>query len=84
MESADLLGFAGAIFTTGAYFPQVLKSLRTQRVKDFSWAMLGLLFCGLIFWLIYGLAIGNQPLIITNVVSAILVLILILIKIRNG
>ena len=84
MNYVDLLGFAAAIGTTGGFVPQVLKSLRTRRVKDLSWGMLLLFTAGIFLWLVYGVLTSSLPLIAANAVTLALVLVLVGLKSKYG
>jgi MtN3 and saliva related transmembrane protein len=74
------IGLAAAFLTTVATVPQVIRCWRTRHVRDISlWQPL-LLVAGMLLWLWYGLALGDPPLIIGNIVSLILNLTLIYLK----
>ena len=63
------LGLIGAFCTTFAFLPQVVKTWRTRHTADISLTMFLLMTAGEVFWLLYGIAIADPPLIIANVVS---------------
>jgi MtN3 and saliva related transmembrane protein len=74
------IGLAAAFLTTVAAVPQVIRCWRTRHVRDISlWQPL-LLVAGMVLWLWYGLALGDPPLIIGNIVSLALNLALIYLK----
>ena len=74
------IGLVAAFLTTVAAVPQVIRCWRTRHVRDISlWQPL-LLVAGMVFWLWYGLALGDPPLIIGNIVSLTLNLALIYLK----
>jgi len=76
------IGLVAAFLTTVAAAPQVVRCWRTRHVRDISlWQPL-LLVIGMIFWLWYGLKLGDPPLIIGNIVSLALNLTLIYLKIH--
>lgn len=82
LDSATLVGLFGGTLTTIAFFPQVTKTWQTRSVKDFSLSMLVLLTTGVFIWMIYGFMIGSLPLILTNIVTFILSVIILVFKIR--
>ncbi|OGW57117.1 MAG: hypothetical protein A2Y48_09160 [Nitrospirae bacterium RIFCSPLOW2_12_42_9] len=82
MDSTTLIGLFGGTLTTIAFFPQLIKTWKTRSARDFSLWMLILLTIGVLIWGIYGLLIGSFPLILTNTITFILSLIILMFKIR--
>lgn len=78
----EYLGFVAAIFTTAAFLPQVFKTWREKETKDISLVMLIILTVGIILWLIYGLGIGDWPLIFANSITLFFVTILLFLKLK--
>lgn len=70
MNSAliDLVGALAAVLTTTAFFPQAIKTIRTRDTRGLSLTMYTLLLAGVTLWLVYGLSIGNWPLILANAI----------------
>lgn len=64
-----ILGLAAAALTTFAFLPQALKTWRSKSVGDLSLATYGTFLVGIVLWLVYGLLIGDWPIIIANVVA---------------
>ena len=64
----DLVGALAAILTTTAFFPQAIKTIRTRDTSGLSMTMYALLMSGVSLWLLYGLIIGNWPLIVSNAI----------------
>jgi MtN3 and saliva related transmembrane protein len=65
----ELIGSGAAVLTMFGFVPQILKIYKTQSVEDVSLWML-LQFClGMFLWLLYGLHIHDNILIIANIVS---------------
>jgi MtN3 and saliva related transmembrane protein len=67
-----LFGSLGGFCTTFAYVPQVIKIWK-QGGRDLSYGMLGLYLFGVILWLIYGLLLHAQAVVVTNFATAILI-----------
>ena len=80
----NLLGYIAGTLTTLAFLPQALKAFRTKSTKDISLAMWLLLCTGVICWLIYGILIGEGPVIVANAVTLILVGAVLLLKLIHG
>jgi len=76
----EALGGAAAVLTTGAFVPQVVRTVKTRSAHDFSYIWLWSFFLGLLCWLIYGFLIWSWPIIISNVITQALVLTILLIK----
>jgi len=84
MDPIRWLGFAAAACTTLSFLPQVLRTLRTRQTSGISLWMY-LLFCtGVSLWLAYGIAIGDGPIIVANVVTLALSGSVLALKIRSG
>jgi MtN3 and saliva related transmembrane protein len=84
MALLDYTGYAAALCTTGAYVPQVLRVWRTRSTQDISLRMFLVLVTGLGLWLIYGLWLGEIPIIAANGVTLVLAGIILYFKIRHG
>jgi MtN3 and saliva related transmembrane protein len=77
-----ILGLLAGVLTTGAWLPQVLRTLRTRETGDFAWAYLLTFGSGLACWNIYGVIRGDLPLILANAVSLLLLAAIITVKFR--
>jgi MtN3 and saliva related transmembrane protein len=65
----DAVGYAAAALTTLSFVPQALLTLRTRDVSGISLAMYGAFTAGVACWLVYGLALGEWPIIVANAVT---------------
>ena len=83
MSSATLLGYAAATCTTVAFVPQVVRIWRTGSTRDISLAMFVVMTAGVLMWLIYGLIIHDQPLVVANGVTFVLSLAILVMKLRG-
>ena len=84
MTSVTLLGLLAGSLTTIAFIPQVIRAWRTQSTKDVSLSMFAILCAGVFMWIVYGLAIGDMPVIIANVITLCLAGSVIVAKLRFG
>lgn len=80
--SPTWIGIAAAVLTTAAYAPQVFKVWRTRSTRDVSLAMFLMMVSGITLWLVYGLLIGDLPLIVANAVTLVLATAILVAKIR--
>ncbi len=65
------LGLVAGAITTAAGIPQVVRAYRTKHTRDISIWQPVLLNVGMTLWLIYGLALGDMPLIVANAFSIV-------------
>ncbi len=77
----DIIGYVGGLLTTVAALPQIIKAVKTKSLDDFAWGYLGILTCGVLLWLIYGISKMDWVLISANVVTFILNGILCILKV---
>lgn len=82
MDHPDTLGLAAGALTTVSFLPQVVKIWRAKSAKDVSYAMFLTFSLGVFLWLLYGIAIGAVPVIVTNAVTLVLALAVVLLKAR--
>lgn len=82
MEFQSTLGLVASFVTVASFVPQVIKAWKSGKVRDLSYAMLGLLLLSGILWTGYGVLISDLPVIITNVCVAFLNLAILTAKIR--
>lgn len=84
MTLVTFIGLVAACLTTVAFTPQVVKAWRSRSTRDISLGMYLVLATGIVMWLIYGLMIGDVPLILANAVTLVFVSIILYCKIRHG
>ncbi len=80
----DLAGIAGAALTTLCWLPQALKVVRERETRALSLVGTAAFTVGVGLWLIYGLGIGDWPLIGSNAVTLALMLPILAMKLRHG
>lgn len=80
----DFAGIAGAALTTLCWLPQALKVVREREMRGLSLADTAGFTLGIALWLIYGLGIGDWPLIGSSVVTLALMLPILAMKLRHG
>ena len=73
MNPVTLLGFVAGTLTTLAFLPPVVKTWRTKSSNDLSVGTLGMISTGVLLWLVYGLLVGDLPIIVANAVTLVLV-----------
>lgn len=79
----QLIGLAAGTLTTLSFVPQVIRAWRTRSVHDLSLEMLATFNIGVALWTVYGIALGELPIILTNGITLGLALILLVFKLRG-
>ncbi len=77
-----LIGLVAATFTTIAFVPQAIKTIRTRNTRDLSLAMYIILSTGVILWLIYGIFINDLPVILANAITSVFIISILILKIK--
>jgi MtN3 and saliva related transmembrane protein len=80
---SETVGSLAALFTTLAFVPQVVKTLRTRQTRDISLSMWSLFCIGVALWLVYGLLLGAWPVILANAATLLLAGIILAVKLAN-
>ena len=80
----DAIGATGAALTTLCWLPQAMKVIREKETRALSLPATTAFTLGVVLWLIYGLAIGDWPLIGSNAVTLALMLPIVVMKLRYG
>ena len=80
----DSVGAAGAALTTLCWLPQMLKVLREKETRALSLPATAVFTFGVLLWLVYGVAIGDWPLIGSNAVTLTLMAPILAMKLRYG
>jgi len=81
---AEIIGTASALLTTTAFLPQVVKAVKTHKTDDLSYGMLVLQSTGNVGWVIFGCVIHSASIAVSNTVTCLLVLVLLVVKVRQG
>jgi MtN3 and saliva related transmembrane protein len=80
----NLVGSAAATLTTICWLPQAYKIIRTQDTAAISLLTHSAFAAGLVLWLCYGILLGSWPIIGSNVVTLVPVIVIIVLKLRHG
>ena len=78
----NVVGYAAAVMGTLIMFPQLIKTLRTKSAKDISMGMLVVFLANCFLWVIYGFLIGAWPIIISNSLVFMIVMIELILKLK--
>ena len=80
----NMIGMSGAVLTTVCWVPQAIKVIRSRETRAISLAGTVAFTIGIAFWLAYGLALGDWPLIASNMVTLALMAPILALKLRHG
>ncbi|MDH6366027.1 MULTISPECIES: SemiSWEET transporter [unclassified Breznakia] len=67
-----MVGYIAATLTTISFIPQVIQVVKTKDTSSISLGMYTLFVIGVAMWLVYGLVIGDLPMIISNAITTVL------------
>ena len=85
MEQMELwVSALAASLTTAAFVPQALHVIRHKETKAISLLMYVVFATGVAFWMLFGMLIGNWPMIVANAITLALALAILAMKIRYG
>lgn len=79
----ELIGYLAAALTTLSFLPQALLTLKTRDTASLSLSMYSLFTLGVLCWLIYGLYVDDNAIILANALTFLLALPILLFKIYN-
>jgi len=84
LSSSEILGLVGGFFTTFAVVPQIMRVYKLKSAREISILYNTMMLLGILIWLAYGIVLDLVPIIIWNIIGAVLVLLLLLSKLKYG
>ena len=84
MVSEILVSAVAATLTTAAFVPQALHIIRHKDTRAISLHMYLAFATGVLLWLVFGLMIGNWPIIVSNAITLALAVAIIGMKLKYG
>lgn len=81
-SGVELVGFIAAFCTTVAFVPQLVRVVRLRSAREISLPTFLLFSVGVFLWLIYGLRIGSNPVILSNAFTLVLSVSILILKLR--
>ena len=84
MDLAEIQGLIAGAFVTGSLVPQVIKVFQLKSAREISMLFTTMLLLGLLIWLSYGVSLRLVPVILWNVIGAILAAALLYAKLKYG
>ena len=78
------IGITAAVLTTLCWLPQTIKVIREKETRALSLPANLVFAVGILLWLLYGIGIGDWPVIGANATSFVMIVIIIVMKLRHG
>ncbi len=83
MFHIDIIGYFAALLATFSFLVQAIQSWRTRDLSGISVGMYSMFTLGVALWLIYGVVIESWPLIVTNALTFLFALSILLMKLKQ-
>ncbi len=83
MMTVDILGYVAATLTTSSFLPQAILTIRTRDTDALSLTMYSAFTMGVLCWLIYGIYLANNVIIVANAITLFLATLILSFKIYN-
>jgi MtN3 and saliva related transmembrane protein len=78
------VGYLAGLLTLIGYLPQTIKTIRTRKTRDLSLGTFLVIGASAVLWAIYGLAIKQPAIWVTNTVVAVCSIIITYLKLVKG
>ncbi len=80
--NTTVIGLIACLLTTGAFLPQIIKTIITKDTKSISLAMYTVYLIGVLVWFVYGYMIHENAILIGNTFSFVFGLIMLILKLK--
>lgn len=82
MNWTQIIGLGAGFLTALSLIPQVIKTLKDKKAEDVSLLTLFVLQAGIILWIVYGFKRDDFPIILTNSISLLVNITMVILGIR--
>lgn len=82
--AVNAIGMAAAVCTTVSLVPQLMRIWKLRSAREISLTMFLIFSLGVLLWLVYGICIHSEPVILANTVTLGLSLAILTLKLRFG
>jgi MtN3 and saliva related transmembrane protein len=79
----EILGYIAATLTTVSFLPQAILTIRTRDTDGLSLSMYSTFTLGVLGWLIYGIFLKNNVIVIANSITLFLATLILSFKLYN-
>ena len=83
MDTIEIIGFAAAILSTGAFLPQAIHVIRSRDTRAISLLKYSMATVGAGLWATYGVYNMQWPIIIANAVAFCFISVILFMKLRD-
>lgn len=80
----EYIGLIAGLVVTCSLIPQIMRVFRLKSAREISMLFTSLLLLGMVLWLVYGIMQGLFPVILWNVIGALLTMTLLVGKVKYG
>jgi MtN3 and saliva related transmembrane protein len=84
LSFGEILGLVAGALTTGSFLPQVVRVYKLRSAHEISLFFTVLFMVGDLIWMGYGIYLSSIPIILWNVLGALMAAALLFAKIRYG
>ncbi len=84
MPLAEYLGLAAGALVTCSIIPQLVCVFKLRSAREISLLFTTLLLSGMITWIVYGIFLELAPVVLWNVIGAVLITVLLYAKLKYG
>ena len=79
----EIIGYIAATLTTASFLPQAILTIKTKDTESLSLSMYSMFTLGVLCWLIYGVYIADEAIIVANAITFVLAASILSFKIYN-
>jgi MtN3 and saliva related transmembrane protein len=84
LSGVTILGLVAGAITTGSFFPQVIRVYRIRSAHEISLFFTILFLVGDLLWMSYGIYLHDLPIVLWNIMGALLAAALLIAKLKYG
>lgn len=84
LDLTSIIGVLAGVLTTVSFVPQVIRTVTSRDTRSISLGMYTLFTLGVFLWLVYGVVLGDLPIVLANGVTFVLAGIVLSLKLRHG
>ena len=79
----EMIGYLAATLTTASFVPQAVLTIKTKDTESLSLGMYSTFTLGVLCWLIYGIYLDDEAIIVANAITLLLAASILSFKIYN-
>jgi MtN3 and saliva related transmembrane protein len=68
----EMISYLAATLTTASFFPQAILTIKTKDTEGLSLGMYSMFTLGVLCWLIYGIYIADEAIVVANAITLML------------